>query len=264
MNKAEFDRLFDEAFELNAMPPPIHIPADYRLSWQRVQQRMKSERKVKAFRSKLTKIGVIAASLLLGAAIFGNTQVAKAIDPIYATLKEYPSGVMGFFFGRADDQDTSKAKTAPPPGYVEGKNSEPVNKDLQSVIVTEEQARSLLSYAAPSFHFTPVGYTFSSVLVSFEGDHDKADSAAYSFINDKEQIFTVTMKKLKSNTALGEPPALDGLTVQKIVVNGLPAILMTGTDGSTALETIRDGIHITFGGIVPKKEVIRMYEEMYE
>jgi hypothetical protein len=264
MNKTEFNRLFDEAFESNSAPLLDNLTADSRPSWQRVQQRMKSERKVKAYRSKLTKIGIIAASLLLGAAIFGNTQAAKAIEPIYATLKEYPSGVIGFFFGRADDQDTSKAKTAPPPGYTEGNNSETINKDHNTVTVTEEQARSMLSYAAPTFHFIPVGFILSSVLVSFDGELDKADNAAYSFINDKGRIFTVAMKKLTTNTGLGEPPSSEGLTVQKIEVSGIPAILMTGTDGSSALETIRDGIHISMGGIVPKEEVIRMYEEMYK
>lgn len=264
MNNAEFDRQFDEAFESNTALLTDNVLPDYRPSWQRVQLRMKSKRTGKAYRSTLTKIGVIAASVLLGAAIFGNTQVARAIEPIYATLKEYPSGVMGFFFGRSDDQDTSKAKTTPPPGYLEGLNIETVNENLHTAIVTEEQARSLLSYAAPQFHFTPLGYTLSSVLISFYGDRDKADSAAYSFINDKGRTLTVSTKKLMSNTGLGEPPSPEGITVQKIEVNGIPAILTTGRDGTSALETIYDGIYVSMGGIVPEEEVIRMYEEMYE
>jgi hypothetical protein len=263
MNKAQLDLMFDEAFEAAAEQIPSKgTTPDYRLSWLRVQQRLISQRRGKGIRSKLSKLAVIAASLMLGAVIFGNTQAARAIEPIYATLKEYPSGVMGFFFGRAEDIDSSKAKTAPPPAFAEGLDIIEMNKNLHMAVVTQAQASKLTSFRAPVFKFIPVGYSFYQAQVYFYDRKEKADQVIYSFITDKEKAMSVTMQKTQPNTGLGISTVEEGVTVKKIQLSGGPAILTSATNGSHSLETMIGQIHISMSGIVPANELIRMFEEM--
>ncbi len=262
MNDAQFDRLFDTAFEVFSEQSSSNPSVDYRPSWLRMQQKLISSRKRKGLRSKLTRLTVIAASLILGAAIFGNTQAVRAIDPLYATIKEYPSGVMGFFFGRAEDTDNPKAKTAPPPEFAEGLDTAELNEGLHMAVVTEAQASKMLSFAAPVFHYIPTGYAFSNAQVYLYGDRKTADHVAYQFINDNEKIMHVTLDTMKTNLGLGVSKNAEGIIVEKIQLSDGPAILTSAESGSTSLETIKGGTHITMSGIVPADELIRMYEEM--
>jgi hypothetical protein len=227
-----------------------------------VQQQLITQRKRKSIQSKLSKLAIIVASLLLGAVIFGNTQAARAIEPIYATLKEYPSGVMGFFFGRAEDNDPSKAKTAPPPGYAESLDIVELNTDLHSAIVTQAQASKLLSFRAPVFQFIPTGYSFYQAQIYFYDHKERADQVIYSFTTDKDKAMSVIMQKTKPNTGLGTNNVAEGVTVKKIQLSDGPAILTSATNGSHSLETMVGDIHISMSGIVPANDLIRMFEEM--
>lgn len=264
MNNAQFDQLFDAAFEVSSEQLQIQNNVDHRASWQRVQPRLLKLHRRKSIRSKVTKLTVIAASLLLGAAIFGNNPAARAIDPIYATLKEYPSGVMSFFFGRGEDTDASNAKTAPPPAFGEGLDIEKMNESTYVAHVNEAQASSLLSFPAPVFRYIPTHYTFDEAQIYFREDQEKkADVVAYLFVNENEKYMHVSLKKLAANTGIGTSKVSEGVTVKKIQLSDVSAILTTATNGSSSLETIRGDIHISMSGIVPSDELIRMYEEMY-
>ncbi|TFE29382.1 DUF4367 domain-containing protein [Cohnella luojiensis] len=265
MNNAQFDQLFDAAFEASSEQLQTQSTVDHRASWQRVQQKLLTLRRRKSMRSKLTKLTAIAASLLLGAAIFGNNPAARAIDPIYATLKEYPSGVLGFFFGRNEDKDASGAKTAPPPAFGEGLDIEKMNESTYVAHVNEAQASNLLSFPAPVFRYIPTHYTFYEAQIYFQYTQEqKADDVAYLFVNENEKYMHVSLKKLASNTGIGTSKVSEGVTVKKIQLSDVTAILTTATNGSNSLETIRGDIHINMSGIVPSDELIRMYEEMYE
>jgi hypothetical protein len=263
MNNSQLDHMFEAAFEAAAESHSHDDPTpDFRPSWLRVQQLLIKQRKRKSIRSRLSKLAVIAASLLLGAVIFGNTQIARAIEPIYATLKEYPSGMMGFFFGRAEDNDPTKAKTAPPPGYTEGLDIVEMNTNLHMATVTQAQASKLLSFRAPVFQFIPTGYSFYQAQIYFYDRKEQADQVIYTFTTEKEKAMSVIMQKMKPNTGLGTNNVAEGVTVEKIKLSNGPAILTSATNGSHSLETMKGDIHISMSGIVPANELIRMYEEM--
>ncbi|MCD9020883.1 DUF4367 domain-containing protein [Cohnella silvisoli] len=264
MNDAQFNRLFDAAFEVSAKQIHDEDFVDHRPSWMRVQQKLNSQRTRKGIRSKLSKLAVVAASLLIGAVIFGNTQAARAIEPLYATLKEYPSGFMSFFYGRAKDTDTSNAKTQQPPDFAQGLNIEKVNDFTYTAIVTEIQASKLLSIRVPVFRFIPTGYSFNQAQVYFYNGKEKSDHIIYQFLNDKQKIMNVSLQKMKPNSGLGTNTVEEGVTVKKIQLSNAPAVLTTATNGSSSLETIAGGLHVNMSGIVPSDELIRMYEEMYE
>jgi hypothetical protein len=264
MNKDQFDRMFDAAFEVSP-EPSNDVSIDYRPSWHRVQQRLSARRKRKKILSRLSKLSVIAASTLIGAAIFGNTQATKAIDPIYATIKEYPSGILGFFMGRPEDLDASNAKTPPVPEHLEGLKVEKMNDNLLMATVSKAQASRLLSFEAPVFQYAPTNYSFYEAQVYFYNGNDKADQAIYQFSTEEERVMTVLLRKLpQDTTGFSMNAAVEGVNVSKIDLSDGPAILTSATNGSNSIETISHGIHITLSGIVPKDELIRMYEGMYE
>jgi hypothetical protein len=261
MINAQLDQLFDSAFDVVDSLEPIQV--DHRQSWLMVQKRLNKRNKNKRIRSALAKLAVVAASLMIGAALFGNTRAAKAIDPIYSTLKEYPSGLMSFFFGREEDSDPSGAKTAPPPAYAEGLNVEKIDETTYRVIANQEQAVNLLSYRAPAFGFIPEGYAFKEAQLLFRDGKEKADSVTYLFINEIERPLLLYMDRLKPNTALSTVTQTGGATSEKIEVDGIPAILyLSGQD--SYLETIKDGIFFQISGRVPPDNLIQMYEELYK
>ncbi len=262
MINAQFDKLFDSAF--GASDALDHIPVDHHPSWLRVQKRLNARGNRKNFRSALTKLAVIAASLMIGAVIFGNTRAAKAIEPIYATLKEYPSGMMSFFFGRTDDSDSSKAKTAPPPAYAEGLNVEKITDTTYKVTANKEQSSRLLSFRVPVFGYVPDGYDFEDAYLYFSDGKEKADSVTYIFVNEQEKSVMVSMDRLKSNTALGSVTHTEEILSEKIELDGVPAILYTTEDGDSFLETVKSGIYTQISGKISKDELIRLYEELYK
>lgn len=262
MNKESFDRLFDTAFEISAQQPPDYTSVDHRPSWHRVQHQLIAKRRRTNIRTKLTRLSVVAASLLLGAVIFGNSQAVKALEPLYATLKEYPSGVMGFIFGRSEDTDTSKAKTLPPPEFAEGLDIQKVNEFIYTSSATEAQASKLLSFPAPVFHYLPAGYSFSQAQLYFINGHDLADEVAYIFLTEEGKTMTIFLKKLNEGTSLGMNSHAEGITVENIQLSSGPAILTTAQNGSSQLETIASGIQINMSGIIPSDELILLYEEM--
>lgn len=258
----EFDRMFDAAFEAAAGQPPDQA-ADHSPSWQRVQQRIIAQRAKKNLRSKLARLSVIAASLIIGAAVFGNTQAAKAIEPLYASLKEYPSGVMTFIFGRSDDADASKAKTSAPPEFTEGMKVETLGNNLIGVFVTRDQAANRLSFRAPAFNYVPEGFAFSEAEVYYFEGRDKADQVTYTFQNKEGFVISFTLRKLQSGTGLSVPIQKEGVTNKKLQLNG-KSVLLTYTDNSSAIETIDGDIHILLTGPIKKEDVVRIYENMYD
>ncbi|QJD87082.1 DUF4367 domain-containing protein [Cohnella herbarum] len=264
MNKDQFDQMFDAAFEVSSKQFNDNVSIDHRPSWLRVQQRLSARRKRRNRFSRLSKLSVIAASVLIGAAIFGNSQATKAIDPIYTTIKEYPSGLLGFFMGRSEDQNTSQAET-PSHEYLEGLDVQKINENLIMANVSKAQAGHLLSFEAPMFQYSPSGYSFYQAQVYFYDGNDKADQAIYLFNTEEGKFMTVQLRKLpQDTTGFGMNAEAEGVTVTKVDLSDGPAILTSATDGSNALDTISHGLQITLSGVVPKDELIEMYEGMYE
>jgi hypothetical protein len=268
MNNEQFDRMFEASFEASSagiLPETSASVPDYGPSWQRVQHRLKAERRRSGIRSRLTKLAIIAASLTLGAAIFGNNHGAKAIAPIYATIKEYPSGVYGFFFNRRDSVDTSKAKTAPPPGYDPNDQSGSYpNPDFHSDKVTLEESREQLSFPVPKFGYIPADYELSDVYLDYYVKDAKADSADYVFANKSGNLLHVTLYKLKENEGIGVPQSKEGVSSRVLTLNGTQAVLITSTDGTSQIRAVvLNNIFLTIGGRIPEDEVIKAFEKLY-
>ncbi|MBO9599414.1 MAG: hypothetical protein J7559_16525, partial [Cohnella sp.] len=174
MNKQEFDRLYDAAFEAAARGGPSQPSADYRPSWEKLRKKLGGYNRSRRMRSRVGKLAVLASALLLGAFLFGNASNVRAIPPVFSTLYESSTGVFSYFFGRAEDRSPSKAKTPPPPDAMQSGN---VGLPVSRMIVTDaEQAGGLLSFPSPTFGYLPDGYRLNNVQVSYFGEKTRADS----------------------------------------------------------------------------------------
>ncbi|XID92790.1 DUF4367 domain-containing protein [Paenibacillaceae bacterium WGS1546] len=263
MNDAHFERIFDAAFDDSAKKTGEIPTLDHRSSWLKVKQRLDARRRKRNLRARLAKLSVVAAAILIGAGLFGNDKAVRAIEPLYATLKEYPSGLMSFFFGRSADVDETKAKTAPPPDFLAGLESERLGDTLVSATVSPEQAERLLSFPMPEFRYLPTGYTLDNLILYFYDDRTQADQAYFSYYSEEETYLTIMMQKMKPNSSLGVPAPSEGVSVEKIQLGDVPAILTTTITGTSTLEIISDGVHFSAVGELPAEELIRVYKERY-
>ncbi|MFC5530602.1 DUF4367 domain-containing protein [Cohnella yongneupensis] len=261
MNSAEFNQRFDAAFEAaTGDRAPAYPSADHRPSWERLQKKLSAQRRAKLTRSRLSKLAVLAAALMLGAFIFGNTMKVRAIEPFYSTLVETSSGMLTYFFGRAEDQDPSKAKTAPPPDFGQSDSyGLPMSRTVQT---NAKEVGKLVAFAPPDFRYVPEGYSLDQVQVSYYGDHERANSATYIYANDTGNTIIFDFFKLFGNTGLAENQGSEGIKVERIALKDGSGILYTASNGSTRLETVVDGVRISLSGILPKEQFLEVYEEM--
>ncbi|WP_239615960.1 DUF4367 domain-containing protein [Cohnella mopanensis] len=264
MNNDPMERIFDAAFEASANQPQDDS-IDPHPSWLKVQRKLAARRTRKNFRSRLSKLSLVAASILIGATLFGDNEAARAIDPVYAKLKQYPSGMLSFFFGRSDDTAATKAKTPPPPEALEGLSVERVSDTTVMVkVYSRDHASKLVSFRAPSFPYIPTGYSFDTAQLYLSEGSEKADHAVYMFHTKEEKLMFVSLQKIEPNTGFGTNVPREGVTVKPIQLSSGPAILSTTTNGSSAIEAIVGGIYINMSGIVASDELIRMAEEMFD
>ena len=259
MNNAQLERLFDAAFDAAHESDEDHLIVDHQASWKQVQRRLNARRRRKSMRSALSKLAIVAASLTLGALLFGNDRVVKAIQPIYATIKEYPSGLMNLIFGRPDETDSSTAKTAPPPAFLEGLQVQRINESTLAATVTEAQAVNLLSFRPPAFDYIPADLSFNNALLYFKDDRSKSDYAIFRFASDRAEKLTIVMQRVDPNVGLSAKNSLDGVSAQSLQLSGGPAILLTASDKRSTLETIRNDIHFSISGPFPGETLIRVY-----
>ncbi|MFC5701722.1 DUF4367 domain-containing protein [Cohnella faecalis] len=270
MNKtdSEFDILFDQAFEQAFDYSPVAKdelgPDDHRPSWIALQPQLAALRRKQKLRSNLTRVAIVASSILLGAVIFGNTQAAKAIEPLVDTIKESPGGVYTFIFGRSDDNHTDGALTTPPPDFSPSEQGGDGQLLGEGIEVPLDQLQSRLTFAVPEFTYLPQNYSNSRTTVNIRPTQNSKKSSFVMFNFEKEDgyVLHVQMEKFKSETGLAMKTPKTGISVDKIELSTGPAILTVSTNGLTALETFRNGIYVYMSGKVSSDEMIAMFEGM--
>ncbi len=260
MNKQEFDRLFDSAFEAAARGGVSQRSPDYRPSWEKLQSKLGRHNRSRTLRARVGKLAVLASALLLGAFLFGNTSNVRAIPPVFSTLYESSAGVLSYFFGRAEDQTPVKAKTPPPPDAM---HTESVGNPVSRMIVTNAvEADGLLSFPSPTFNYMPDGYRLNNVQVSYFGDKTRADAAVYLYANQDGNQIAFSFIKLEGHTSLTANEGKDGIQVERIELGDGPGVLYTAVNGSTRLETVANGLQVSLSGILPADEIVRIYNQI--
>lgn len=113
MNKEQFDQWFDSAFEESVRESSQHSIPEADASWQRIRQQLNLQRTRKLRRRRWQMTLTIAASLCIGAFIFGSPQLTKAIEPIKAMFAQFSDEMVGIFYGEREQREDP---LAPPPG----------------------------------------------------------------------------------------------------------------------------------------------------
>lgn len=264
MNRSEFDRHFDAAFDSASRLSSAAPEPDYRPSWARMQEKLRSQRKSRRARTAISRLAILAFAVLIGAFLIDNTSTVRAIEPMYAQLVKSGDGMLSFFFGRDEDyRDASIAKTAPPPDAVVIDSTSGASSALRGVITDASGARKVLSFTAPDFGYMPEDLDLQSIEVFYEQGQEVADSAVYTYLN-KSNGFIVHLyfKKLTGSTGTSANPGSEGITVEKVQLRDGSGVLTTSTDGTVQLETVSGNVQISFGGRMPADELLRIYEEM--
>lgn len=263
MNEAEFDRRFEAAFEAAGSKAGAAIAADYRPSWERLQAKLAKQRRSRNLRTRIGRLAVVVAALIAVAFAIEGPRMADAIQPVYAKIIETPSGVFSFVFGREDSR--TKARTPPPPaseadGLGSGSAAAPYSR---TVVADMAGAAAAVSFPSPTFGYVPAGYAFDRVYLTYAGDRERADMAAYVFKKTgEERYMTFQLARLAPNSGLADSKPADGVFVNKVRLKDTTGILTTTTGGSTRLEAIVGNVFLSFSGIMTADDVLKVYDGM--
>lgn len=261
MNKKQLERQFDEAFEEHMEQAPDVTPqADYRDSWNRLQPLLAKEKRKRERRSRLGMAVAIAGSLVLGGVIFNNTHVARAIEPLYASILELPSGLGSLIFGNPTDDKSIKAKTDAPPGHVIQPSGEEIEAISRQADISEAELPSVLAFNVPKFNYLPEGYSLYRIRVYYYGTENKADMVDYNFVHTSGAGLTVNFMLLKSDTAFFANSPKEGITTKTIDINGAPAIFSFTEQKHSTLETLLDNKRVFATGVLDEADIIHLFE----
>lgn len=206
MNKEEFDQWFDSAFEesvrqSNSTPTP---EADS--SWHRVSQRLKLERRRKNRRRKWQMIVAVAASLFIGAFVFGNPQLIKAIEPIKAIISQISNDMVSIIYGEDPNPPSEDPGMRPPPdhsGAPEGvspqpqpNSSKPVTETVQSRSGTLEEAKELALFPLYTPQYVRPDYELTSTDLNLE-EKGRALDVTMTYEREDGDIYFISQSLLQ-------------------------------------------------------------------
>ncbi|MEF2967198.1 DUF4367 domain-containing protein [Paenibacillus sp. M1] len=170
----EYESLFEDAFRKAANSLPAYSQEKRRQSWEKVKHRVNRQSKRLRLRRQAQTFGLVAASMILGAALFSPPVVTKAISPIYQELKNLGSGVTQLVFGYGRQQQNSAgAKTPPPPDGLTEDELREVKKTVHLVDagtynyveMNIDEARERLAFSLPRITYIPERFTLQSLNV---------------------------------------------------------------------------------------------------
>lgn len=212
----EFEALFNDAFDNAIESLPSYSESDRRKSWEQVQKKLNRKRTRLNRRRNAQLFGIVAASMLLGAALFSPPLVTKAISPIFQELKNLGSGMSQMVFGNGQPQaDPSMAKTPPPPEDFTEDELREMSKEVhlvdagtyETVKMDMEEARDTLAFSLPRITNIPERFTLESLEVVIpsgtpEDPNTFGKSAHLLYRTEDGQILRLTFDLLMNNEIL--------------------------------------------------------------
>ncbi|PYI50933.1 DUF4367 domain-containing protein [Paenibacillus flagellatus] len=258
MNKDEFDRLFDTAFE-EAVKKQLPV-ANPEPSWQRLEPKLKARRSHKRF---LLLPYVVAASFLIGAFIVGSPTATKAFSPFFQTIKQIQSGVVSFIFGN-DAEPTGKARTAPPPDSP----LENEGKSIDSGVLQEqhyetwEEAGDHLLFPAPKIGYIPPAFILNDILVFSKGGENAKKAVLIYRDPNAGKSFMITIRMLEKNETVTSGFDKDAGDYKKVNVKGQNGFLFLTKDGRSSLDYMTGNILISISGGLAEDDIIKVADNI--
>jgi len=259
VNKDDFDRAFDSAFEdavKNHLPSPDPDP-----SWARVETILKKQGSIRKYR--LIPYAV-AAAVIMGAFLFATPSVTKAFTPFSQAIKSIQSGVSSIIFGN-DSEYRGKAKTDPPPDNGNPGEGQVVDNGLQGEkhYSTWEEAAQNIVFANPTIGFVPQKYKIEDVVLFFGNGQEKAKKAVLMYTNQNEgKNFLLTFRMLEHNETVTTGTDNNAGEYKEVQVNGQKAYLLITKDTRSSLDYMMGNVVVSIAGSLTREEIIQIAEEI--
>jgi hypothetical protein len=259
VNKEEFDRLFDTAFE-EAVHTRLAAP-DPSTSWSNVERRLRSRSKRRTVYKLLPSV---VASFILGAVIFGSPAVTQAFDPIVQSIKEMQAGVVTLVFGRQSSNDT-KAKTPPPPdGPVATEGAVLDSGSLEHKhYATWEEASGHTDFSSIKINYVAKDFELSDAFLSVKSGEKIAKIAVISYANrTSNKSYRVRLRWMEKGEILTSSNDKNAGKLEEVKINGQPAYLFTTTDDRRSLEYLLGNLYVAISGGLTSDEIVHVGENI--
>ncbi|GAA0137194.1 hypothetical protein YSY43_40350 [Paenibacillus sp. YSY-4.3] len=263
---AEFNVLFDEAFDEATKQLPPYTDAYKQQSWNRIQPKlMKQARRRKRWKwlRRYEVIALISAFMLFSAILFTPPIVTQAVSPIYQELRSWGNGMSQIIFGKGRQPDQS--------GISYAMNASPDEADITqppcpkvfplSMKMQLNDLRENLPFSLPKITYMPRGYMYNSaelitakgsVLDSVEGG--EAEGVYLLFETRHNEQLTMMFKTLKEDEIIRMPYEENIETVT--LNNGTIAYF---TPGKSAQITFMIGdVYFMAAGHINKEELLKI------
>ncbi|MFF2886239.1 hypothetical protein [Paenibacillus sp. NPDC057967] len=272
MNKEEFDKLFDQAFEESVQSH--NFTPDAGPSWEKLQQQLA---KKKRRRSQLRALPYVAASFLLGAFLFGTPTASNAFQPLFKAVVTIKDDVVRIMFGE-DHASKTVPKTPPPPDYnpatgndvsTQHKTDNNTDREYYSDnpqdsymwFSTLEEASDNIDFPIPAITYIAEGYQLYEVGVFLNNQIPLGVTVVYT---DADGInYTIGFLRLLENSVMtsGGGPTIKMDTLK---IGTTETYIFTTNDGYIAQEFLIDDIHVSISGPLSKEEATTISKEVIE
>lgn len=255
MNKEDFDRVFDAAFEeaaRNHLPSPDPDP-----SWSKIETILKERHAKRKFRPLPY---AVAASFLIGAFILGSPTVTKAFNPFVQTIKNIQAGVVSFIFGNDTEQE-GQAKTAPPPDSVTANEGRIIDNGVlaEKNYKSWEEAAKTVAFTAPAIGYIPDRFQLNDVILFYKDELEKAKKAVLLYTNQVEaKSFMLTIRMLEQNETVTTGTDANAGDYETVEVHGQPGYLFTTKDGRASLDYMSGNTLVSIAGSLTKDEIMQV------
>ncbi|GIP31243.1 DUF4367 domain-containing protein [Paenibacillus sp. J2TS4] len=267
-NEEEWDRLLDSVFEDAVRENYRCEVPDPAPSWEKVRERLKAEKRKRVRRSWRIRVSAIAASLIIGAFIFGSPQMTNAFEPIGLMFKQLTGNMLSFFYGESGLEKQTEARTSPPPlddispspHAVGSDNSDADGPRVTNTLKTTlEEARQRSAVPLLEPQYVIAGYKLDSVKLSLDQNGTALDTVMY-YMNEEGSFYLVTQSHLELNTSLSTVYD-DNDQVKDITINGFKGALIQGSVSHYLLLAGNDTL-IKITGSMSVEDMIKIAESL--
>ncbi|MFC5648738.1 DUF4367 domain-containing protein [Paenibacillus solisilvae] len=259
MNKEEFDRAFDSAFE-DAVKK--HLPSpDPDPSWARVEMIIKKRGTIRKY--KFIPYAA-AAAVIMVAFLLATPSVTRAFNPFSQAIKSIQSGVSSIIFGN-DSEYQGKAKTAPPPDNGSPGEGQVLDNGLQGEkhYSTWDEAAQNIAFANPAIGFVPQKYKLEDVVLFFGNGQEKAKKAVLMYTHQNDgKTFLLTFRMLERNETVTTGTDNNAGEYKEVQVNGQKAYLLLTKDTRLSLDYMMGNVVVSIAGSLTRDEIIQIAEEI--
>lgn len=258
VNRDDFDRLFDKAFE-DATKQQIS-PPDPDPSWAAVSEKLRKRRKKRNMKPFLY---IAVASFFVITFAFLSPGATKAFDPFIQSIKDLQSGVVSFIFGNHVD-DEGHGLTTPPPDMAEPTEGQIIEKGVldQTSYATWEEAAGHIEFDPPSIGYLPEGDHLSEVIL-FTERNKKAEKAVLLYSNsDEGRSWMLTFRLLQRNETLTTGSDSSAGEYKQVEVSGQTGYLFITKDGRASLDYMMGNIVVTIAGTLTEEQILKVAENI--